>query len=192
MEKGNLSAGRRGARTAGRSCLLPETGFWHSKTDGSPKDRVWHPRTDSSLVSFDFISTQSGRGRANASPDHSLLRCYPLPSLAPSLAPPLGTCCAGVALPPAGVTSVVPRRLSPVGQHCTAVETPARVHGSTYSPLEQTRTRTPVCSHPSAPFSNPALVSVNFFPVIQDICAFPAPLASLPVELSLQPRVTLG
>lgn len=62
VEKGNLSAGRQGARTAGRSCLLPETGFWHSKPDGSPRDRVWHPKTDSSLVSFDFISTQFGRG----------------------------------------------------------------------------------------------------------------------------------
>lgn len=55
-----------------------------------------------------------------------------------------------------------------------------------------TDTDTDPCLFPSsAPFSNPALVSVNFFPVIQDIWAFPAPLASLPVELSLQPRVTL-
>lgn len=129
----------RWSRQAGRNCLFPETEFWHSKTDGSPRDRVWHPRTYTGLVSFDFISNQFGHGRASA--DHPLLLRHSLPSLAR----PLGRCCAGVALLPTDVTSVIPRRLSPVDQHCTAAETPGRVHGSTYSPLE----RTSPCLFPS-------------------------------------------
>lgn len=62
-----------------------------------------------------------------------------------------------------GATSLSPRRLSLVGRCCTAAETPARARGSTYSPLEGTRTMTPVCLCPPAPLSDPAPVSVTCF-----------------------------